>query len=266
MTTQALTASTYIDTPVVPPQRNNLLSVATVNDRESGVWEFGTQYDSFVAGLADSADDGPCWETGGTKNVSGRSTIVGTPFTVYELVKCGIIGEATEQIALARSIVEMSQSRAAELRLATRWNAGSPTVLTSPGVNTNIANAVAALEGWIAAQGGGLGMIHATPLNATRMAAAGLLEYIDGVLCTYIGTPVVVGPGYTTPASAAIGGTTPTSTQSWLYATGWITIERGPILENIAHNTVENEKYALAERTMVPQQEYGTAAILTVMT
>jgi hypothetical protein len=266
--TDTLVASTYVDAPTVPPRAPvGLLDVATVIDRPDGTWEFGEQWDSEVCGDIGSYD-ADCLDlpAGETKDVVGANPQESHPLVAHAAVACGLLVAGDRYESHARSLLLAHEDEAVEHRLSMRWVVdGNATINVNP---HTIVEAFGELESQ-ASEYGGAAIIHVTPQWATRAAAANLLtrDAVPGVLTTMLGTRVVVGHGYEQASKAAYddgpgADVTPTPDQGWLFVTGWITVERGPVQERTVVDHVKNTKYALAERVFLPLVDCFVGGVL----
>lgn len=261
--TDTLTASVYVNAPVAPPRKGGLLDVATVIDRPDGIWAMGQQWDSEVCGAIGSYDSDAClvFPDGQTKDVVGIAADEALPFVTHAVVACGLLVGADRYAQHARALLDSHESNAVEDRLANRWiDDTTAQFVTTP---HNIVESFAVLEG-LGALYGAAPIIHLTPEWATRAAAAHLLTWdaIPGELTTMLGTRVAVGGGYRGPSQDNHGATTPAADQGWLFVTGWVTLERGPVTEAVADDVVKNTRYALAERIYIPFVDCLVGAVL----
>lgn len=253
--TDTLTASTFVPAPVAPPRKGSLLDVATVRDVAHTTAALGAQWDAEVCGNVSSYEPTvECLDLPGpaTKTVIGVSIQAATPFVVYAVVACGMLVGNDRYAKRARALMDGRESFGVEERLSKRWVADATgTYVTTP---LTIVEAIGAAEDLLATNYAGSGIIHLTPIQATRAAAAHLLTWdaVPGELTTLLGTRVAVGAGYKAASGTIHGSTTPTATQGWLFVTGWITLDRSPLVEATADDLIENTRYALAERSYLP--------------
>lgn len=166
-------------------------------------------------------------------------------FTVRLGAKCTSRGIG-DPVAFRQRLLAMFravESAAAEKELETGGSgaADNPALIDNPDVPAGVANlspteALAQLEAAIAT-GAIMGYIHASVRVATNWQRLNLLVPEGGagataVLRTGLGTPVVVGRGYTGARPFAADGTTPLgagandATHEWAYATGPIELRR----------------------------------------
>lgn len=200
------------------------------------------------------------------------------PITVYAGVTCSTFGlsyEEGQERALEQ--LRLGEQRALEEFYLTRVLCGYATGndLTPVAGALSIAAGVGVLEGWLAANYGGQGVLHvpagaAALLSSHRVAnwpAAGASPY------TLAGNCVVIGAGYAAnvgPADPGPGCTVAPSGESWLYITPPVRVRRDtPFLavtnEGSSINTSTNDRYALAETTFVPETACCIAAAVRVV-
>lgn len=208
---------------------------------------------------------------------TGIPAIGADPFTVYSFVDCGPIGaNPREYDDRARSALEQGEERAVEsvFWTGTVSTTGSPLIsphlaedaqvlgpqgeisqlAASPvttGAAVDVVEALGALEGALASCYGGVGVIHVPRTAIAHMSSKGMIVRAGDHLETVAGNLVAAGSGYpgTSPA-----GTAPPGGQAWFYATGAISLRRGPIQitdfeESV--NKTENQLVLIAERTYV---------------
>lgn len=110
-------------------------------------------------------------------------------------------------------------------------NNGGPTILTTTAVHPK--KALTLLEAAIGASPtGGGGVIHMTRETASSIVGGGVGyatdDHGEGFLLTSIGTPVVVGSGYTGTGPIGTTGADATGNNRWMYVTGPVTVHLGP--------------------------------------
>ena len=132
------------------------------------------------------------------------------------------------------------------------------TDLTVTGTGENPRQALALLEKSLAdAPIGERGVIHMTRKTASILTGVGLLQRVDfsarldrddvnkkgQALVTMIGTPVVVGSGYSGDGPAHLATAPMTATAEWMFATGYVDVHLGAssvINEDLARSFVPN--------------------------
>jgi hypothetical protein len=127
----------------------------------------------------------------------------------------------------------------------------SPASIVVTGAAVDIVTGLGLLEAALADCYNGVGVIHVPVKVLPTLDAWGLVKAYNGILKTLNGNLVAAGAGYpgTSPAGAA-----PATGESWIYATGAVTMRRGDIKTftlsesiNRGNNTIE----MIAERTYV---------------
>lgn len=107
-----------------------------------------------------------------------------------------------------------------------RWLASPDAidVTPTPGTAVKLKYGLALLEGALGACGVGIkGTIHVP----RTIASALQLKGVDGVLRTNLNDTVIAGVGYT---GSGPDGTMPSGTQTWMYATGPVSVRVGPVV------------------------------------
>jgi hypothetical protein len=178
------------------------------------------------------------------------------PINVYAGAECSTMGWTYEEArAHAEATLALGEQQAVEAafwrdRLATEGQD------VTPAGPVNIAAGLAALEGCLAEQYGGVGTIH-VPAGAAALLGCCNLVHEDpatGTLRTLAGNCVVIGAGYSA-MNTGPGNVPADPGTAWLYATGPLVIRRGPAEtipdRNASVNTRTNDRRVLAERTFV---------------
>lgn len=126
-----------------------------------------------------------------------------TPFLAISRLRCNLVGTSMEEMqAAAQARLEVREQTLVERALETGafgnvpFLGQSPTVLgtVSAADREALRNGLGALEGYLAAVYGGLGVIHVSRGTAVRMGND--LVTNGGRAFTRVGTPVVIGSGY----------------------------------------------------------------------
>lgn len=273
-----LVAPRYVAAPARAQQRFGLYSVSTVIDVTDPHELLGVNWESISCLPATIIGMGCAGDTLlNTPKEYADQTEYGeaTPFGVFGSWACSPIGHWNDAQDRATAALLQGEERAVE-RAIHRSEAGNEMTFQGatditpvPGTAVSIVAGVALLEAYLAANYGGVGVIHANPREVTYMANEYLLadtpNNATGALTTNIGTYVaseggmngVVGP---TGASA-------TGDDHWLFATGRPVIRRGPVMltppsRNAGLNTSTNDLEMLAERIYLVSWECVTAAVL----
>jgi hypothetical protein len=229
-----------------------LFSVLTLRPDEDNRWANGIQWQAMSCGPVAAIEDPDC-TTFGTgvgqfeKDFDSGSLVPGEAesFTVYGTDKCGTPGGRAfadgEENATAKLLArEEAQAEAAVWkRLAAAATDVNPSGALKP------KHALAALERWLGAQYGSLGVIH------TDRGAATLLDTTVNAsgsrLLTKVGTPVVAGAGYPSTSPAGVV----TADVSWIMASPALFGYRGQVFTSSALDMKKNDHYAVAERQYV---------------
>lgn len=202
----------------------------------------------------------------------GIDLVDGAPFSLYTLFKCAPVGLGGEQAFMdrARTALRLGEQRGLERVTGRLLSAHSDAVdLTpTPGTAVPIREGIARLEGWAAANYGGVPVIH-VPRTAGSVLTGGVsgqAERVQGHLETKQGAYVASGGGYdnlTGPGDT----TAPADGEAWLYVTGQVVIHRtptaevGPLMDSATGGRV-NQWAALVERLYTSTWECITGAIL----
>lgn len=178
------------------------------------------------------------------------------PIHVYAGAECSTLGWTYEEArAHAEASLALGEQQAVEAafwrdRLAVE---GQPVTPAGP---VNIAAGLAALEGCLAEQYGGVGTIHVPAGAAALLGCCNLVreDPATGTLRTLAGNCVVIGAGYSA-MNTGPGNVPADPGTAWLYATGPLVIRRGPV-ETIPDraasvNIRTNDRRVLVERTYV---------------
>jgi len=231
------TAEVYapIEAPPTAPRPYGLFSVAPPTDggerwrvgvgmQSYNCMEAGTWNDVCIDGAADEPKELTDWLCDVT---------VFDPFTVYLLTsRTGVdVNEATPEMQAA---FEAAEQRAVESQLWAQVSA----VAANGGSHANLAVALATVEGNLAVNYNGLGVIHLSPYSATILSA--LLEPDGDRQYTRANrTPVVVGAGYGDPDTPTVE----------IVGTGAVFVRRGELDALTSWDLSVNDINALAERT-----------------
>jgi hypothetical protein len=177
-------------------------------------------------------------------------------------------------IAAAQSVVHPHLASNAQLNdpgggLTTKVLETAATVV-SGGALFNMTEAIGALEGMLATQYGGIGVIHVPEYAGTSLDAYGLIRERGGGLTTLAGNKVALGAGYpgTSPAGAV-----PPLDQVWIYGTGAVMMRRTDVVVRAGRDDQGAKIYdrsegtfkAIAERTYCLGWDYGHVAVLAAL-
>jgi hypothetical protein len=268
----------YVAAPAVTPPRFGLFSVSTIIDVTDPHELAGLMYEPVSCDPASITgaycNDGSVF---GTPKQTGEGVelVEGTPFAVYGRFACSPVGHWDDAQDRATANLLAGEERAIE-RAIHRGEAGNTMtfqgatdVTPVPGTAVSIVAGVALLESFLAANYGGIGVIHANPREATFMANEYLLadtpNNASGALTTNLGTLVASEGGMDGdigPTGAAAAGD-----DHWLFATGRPTIRRSGVIltppnRNSGLNISNNNLEMLAERMVIVTWDCVTAAVL----
>lgn len=197
------------------------------------------------------------------------------PITVYAGVTCSTFGITFEEgQQRAREQLRLGEQRALEEYFMTRVLCGYATGndLTPAAGALSVPAGVGALEGWLAANYGGQGVLHVPAGAAALLGSHRVLDFDGDNYRTLAGNCVVIGAGYAAnvgPADPGPGCEVAPSGEAWLYITPPVRIRRdtaGLVSQGEARsvNTSTNDRRALAETTFVPETACCIAAAVRV--
>jgi len=202
-----------------------------------------------------------------TKDFNPSSWIDGIRFAVYGGVTCKGPGfDMAEAETKTRDAFLAMESVGVERALmTTRFIDGSEwddvDDVTPAGGAATPAVALALLEGAIACNYAGAGIIHAS------RAVASLLTGVQGSvvregdrLLTKLGTRVAAGGGYGCPNTGP-SGAAPAAGVEWMFATGEIAVARSDVFSQAELDRATNDVYVLAERAYVAAVDGYVAAV-----
>jgi len=243
-----VTPMEYVAAPPLTPPRFGILSAAVVIDSPNPHIGFGFQYVPDFCGPA-RMTVGVCADPSGQKvSESGRDVVDGQPFVVYSLSDCKTIGNTDAQARAERALTA-GEGRAVEEWLAARLTAEA----TNIGAWTGVDKALAMLEHYIACNYGGAGTIHMDRAHASLLGTTHLVASTGGRLTTMLGNVV----------SAGCYDDTDPLGPSTMWATGTVTLERGPVggPGNPVLDPATNDLFALAERPYAGAWECFAVAV-----
>ncbi|WP_258314602.1 cupin [Streptomyces sp. Act143] len=180
------------------------------------------------------------------------------PITVYAGAECATMGWSyAEARQHAEASLELGEQEAVELGFWTNTLAATATDLTPAAGPVDMAQGVAALEGCLAEQYGGVGVLHVPAGAAALLGCCNVVQRDPGggPPTTLAGNCVVIGAGYST-ANTGPGNIPADPGTAWLYITGPVVVRRGPAMTvpdqpgpSINYRT--NTQRVLVERTYV---------------
>lgn len=181
-----------------------------------------------------------------------------TPITVYAGAECSAPGfsyeEARAQALASLALGEQHAVEAGFMRTKLTQDALDITPAEGP---LSMAQGVAALEGCLAENYGGVGTLHVPAGAAALLGCCNILreDPATGTLRTLVGNCAVIGAGYSY-LNQGPGNIPADPGTAWLYITGPLVIRRGPIdvipdrgRASASVNIRNNDRRVLAERT-----------------
>jgi hypothetical protein len=232
----------YVAAPVVEPYRYGLFGAAQPIEGDDLHWQLGVEWEPLACYAANFYLAGLRCSTGvgdpAKALPAGEPTTKAHPFAVYAGMECGSVGydhDGSYQ-QRARTILELAGQHAAEAALWTGagGNSGPMNAATTPIVQaaaSDLTTAIGVLEDWLADHYSGVGVIHAkrgVNAHARRHHQTVRDPANPEALTTGLGTRWVFGGGYDGTGPAAVA---PAAGQTWIYATGQLTIRRAPVTD-----------------------------------
>lgn len=191
------------------------------------------------------------------------------PITIYAGATCNPIGWRYEEaLRQVRESLRMGEQRALEEWFMREQLCPMAVDLTPTAGALNIAQGVAALEGWLAATYGGRGVLHVPAGAAALLGCCNIIRTDEGTPQTLMGNCVVMGSGYSVNVGPPDCTLAPAG-EAWLYITGPIRVRReapfvvpGSDTESVRITT--NDRFVLAERSFVVEVACCEAAAVRV--
>lgn len=240
-----------VEAPDVAPARGGLLSVARLAETTDG--GFAVQGVDYQAGLCGPVRRIPA---NGAKEFERVPVVTGEPFGVYRGVESSLFerGASPER---ARAAFEAGESHGVEQALQALVLNERADVLTEGGEAVSPKVGLGMLEQHAGETYGGLPLIHVNRFGATFLPVE--VDSDTWVLHTRQGTPIANGSGY---GPTGPGGEAAEQGTFWMYATGTVSLFRGPLLPVSADDPRSNTHRSLVERMYVPTVECFVAAVL----
>lgn len=193
------------------------------------------------------------------------------PITVYSGAECSTMGWSyAEARTHAEASLALGEQEAVEAGFWSDHLAVNATDLTPDGGPVNIAQGVAALEGCLAEQYGGRGVLHVPAGVAALLGCCNLVreDPASGNLTTLAGNCAIIGAGYSA-MNTGPGNLPAEPGTAWIYITGPVVIRRGPTMTipdrpGASVNTRTNDRRVLVERTYVVATTCVVCAIQVV--
>ncbi|WP_019061701.1 hypothetical protein [Streptomyces prunicolor] len=212
-----------------------------------------------------SSTPGPTMKTFERPGVCSAS-----PITIYAGVTCGTVGwPYDEAVQHARETLRMGEQRALE-EWFMRDVLCDMSVDLTPGAAVPVAQGVAALEGWLAENYGGQGLLHVPAAAAALMGCCNVVTRTRDTQCpeTLMGNGVIFGAGYALNVGGADCTQAPDG-EAWLYVTGPLRVRREapaivPGTDAESFRITTNDRFVLAERSFVIEVACCEAAAIRV--
>ncbi|MFF0401736.1 cupin [Streptomyces sp. NPDC005248] len=193
------------------------------------------------------------------------------PITVYAGSECSTMGWTyTEAREHAEASLELGEQQAVEAGFWSAKLAMTATDLTPAEGPVSIAQGVAALEGCLAEQYGGVGVLHVPAGAAALLGCCNLVreDPAAGSLRTLAGNCVIIGAGYSA-MNTGPGNLPAEPGTAWLYITGPVVVRRGPTetvpdQPGASVNIRNNDRRVLVERTYVVATTCTVCAVQVV--
>lgn len=243
------------------PARGGLLAVADIVDSTDPHLANGVTYEGVLCGPAAHHNAQCLDDVLGLEDepfeVSQPGVVEAGPFGIYRAVECSPVSPIDYE-ALARDGLALGEAWAVERGVQIALlNQGT---VYGGGAALPVVEAVAVAEQIISEQYGGLGLIHVSRYGATYLVSEKAAKAdSDWVLHSGQGTPIANGGGY-----GALGpdDVTAGAGEFWLYATGPLTLFRGPVEYLEGDDAFNNVRTGKAVRFYAPAVECLTVAIL----
>lgn len=258
-----LASPVYIEAPSVQSAPGGLYAVARVIDGDVHVGASGAQYLSMNCGIPNLLDDPACVDPAERieKTFDSIDVISGDPFGVYKGTECHDLGD--DDTEWARQGLLLGESVAVERGVMTTTFTGATDLTPTPGTAVTLIEGLAILEGYAAANYGGVATIHMARSTAVHAFANDLLTAdLSYTVYTKQGALVANGGGY--EDNLGPDGQEAPDGQAWVYVTGPVTVVRTPVVANRVLGVSEglNVQNALAERMVAVTAECILAAVL----
>lgn len=251
----------YIEAPTVQSAPGGLYAVATIRDVDPHVGASGATYLSPNCGVAQGLADPACTPAGERpeKTFDEIDVISGDPFAVYKGTQC--VDMVDDDLEWARTGLRLTEHIAVEEGAMASTLQGA--VDLTAGTAVPLVQGLAMLEGYAAANYGGLPVIHMARSTATHLFSHDVLTTeLDWTVRTKQGALVANGGGY--EINLGPDGTPAPEGQAWMYVTGAVTVARTPVTAVRVLGAAEglNLQLALAERMVAVIAECIKAAVL----
>lgn len=199
-------------------------------------------------------------EQPGPKTFDRPGVSYAPPIVAYYGRDCPPIGESVEEAeAAARAGLAIGEQAAVEQGFAETHLWPNVVDVTPVSGAVGLLNAVMILEQALALTYRGTGVLHVPAGAASGLGADGVLVRDGARYRTWLGHLVALGAGY----EVATYPVPPDPGESWLFATGPVTVRRGQVEVRSAVDTSVNDRVVLAERAFVVQAECVVVGVRT---
>jgi hypothetical protein len=202
-----------------------------------------------------------------TKTFNNPAWQDGFRFQVYAGVGCESIGFDREdalaqatRVFLAKESVAVEQALMAQRFIASASNWAAPTDVTPAAGAVSPKVGLALLEQAAGVTYAGAPTIHATRTIGALLVDTGGLTMEGNVLRSPLGSKVAAGAGYGIANQSPAGAAAPTG-ESWMYATGEVSVARGELITAWELDRSNNEVSVLIERPYIAMVDCFAAAV-----
>lgn len=263
----AVLPNRYLVTPSPAPLKGTLLDAATVTEG-LGWMDTEALSISYNCLTTNRTASWPCPDAGDPdKTFDNPGYVDGLRFVAYTGVGCKSIGfdrddalEQAQRVFLAKESVAVEQALMAQRFVASAGNWDAPTDLTPASGAVKPAVGLALLEQHAAAYYAGAPTIHAARGIGSLLVMTAGVQFEGDRLLSPMGSKIAAGGGYAI-ANQSPAGVAPPAGESWLYATGEVSVVRGEVVSKWAIDQTDNEVVALVERPYVAAVDCYAAAI-----
>lgn len=188
----------------------------------------------------------------------GGDQVSATPFTVYEGVQCRTV-DVGDALKRAERRLTLRESYWVETEFTRQWLRGPDVVTPNGSTALSLCAAVGVLEEFLAANYGGIGVLHVPRSVAACVGTGGVVQQRNGQLRTHLDNVWSFGAGY---GNASPTGTPAPAGHAWLYATGPVVARRTEVVSREELEWRRNNTVAIAERTYAVSADCLQAAVL----
>lgn len=255
-----LDAFHVVEAPPSVPYRFGVFSVVTPRSAVEPHWRLGVEWQTQNCGSA-KLTAGPCIVDDPDALIKDDlcTIIQYEPFTVYVFNDDSIPGQSLEQHR-ANTLLRLTngEQNAVERELADRLFAEVPTPIDMTAFGEHPAFVLGHVEQVLAAEYGGMGVIHISRRTAVLLGDA-VFRMQGQTMTTILGTPVILNPAIDPPTSPPNGDIT-------IYGTGPVVMYRGDIDTNqFTLDRAENNVCYVAQRDYVIGWDCSAIGARTVL-